>query len=472
MEAGSPVGGAGSPDDAGLPDGIGSPDDAAALAALTPWPEDGTRADGPVAVDATDRLLLLEARALLGAGRTPADVVVMGDRFGALTVGLLALGVPCVRLHTDAVTAERAVAANLDAVRARGLLGPATLRAQDDGSTDATRDERTGRPGDRWVVHEALEPALVRGARLVLLQLPRSLAELQEVAELVAREAADDVVLLAGGRLKHMTHAMNDVLAACFEDVRATLARGKSRALVAARPRAGARTAAPTFPVVATLRDPELLAAAGLATGHDAAPAVAGRPADAQGAAAGIAVVAHGGVFAGATLDLGTRALLRTAGRWPEAADAVDLGCGTGLLATVLALRDPRTRVVAVDRSAAAAASARATSRANGVAERVVVLRDDAGEGAAPGSADLVLCNPPFHDRAALSTDAAHRMFAAAARMLRPGGELWCVYNAGLRYRPALERTVGPTEQVSRDPRFTVTRSATRSATRSVRADA
>jgi hypothetical protein len=62
----------------------------------------------------------------------------------------------------------------------------------------------------------------------------------------------------------------------------------------------------------------------------------------------------------------------------------------------------------------------------------------------------------------AVSTDAAHRMFAAAGRALRPGGELWTVFNSALRYRPALERAVGPTEQIARDPRFTLTRSVRR----------
>ncbi|WP_148220762.1 class I SAM-dependent methyltransferase [Xylanimonas cellulosilytica] len=408
------------------PDGL-----ALALGVVEAWTGGRVRDGGPVGVDATDRLLLDEARPLLArpeAGSALDDVVVIGDRFGALAVGLAALGRRGVRSHTDAVTSERAVTENLRTAHRGPLLGQ-------------TFDLRQ---------HDSLEPGLVRGARLVLLQLPRSLAELQEVAELVAREAADDVVLLAGGRVKHMTHAMNDVLARSFEDVRATLARGKSRVLVARRPRPEARTAPPSYPVTATLHDAELLAAARLSLDSRA---------DDGGSGGGIAVVAHGGVFAGAALDLGTRALLRTADRWPDAADAVDLGCGTGLLATVLALRDPHVRVVATDRSAAAAASARATARANGVGERVVVLRDDAGQGEEPASADLVLCNPPFHDRAAVSTDAAHRMFAAAARVLRPGGELWCVYNSVLRYRPALERTVGPTEQVSRDPRFTVTRS-------------
>jgi 16S rRNA (guanine1207-N2)-methyltransferase len=388
---------------------------AAVLDVLVPWPDDGTRADAPVAVDATDRLLLEEARdRLTSAG--PREVVAVGDRFGALTLGARALGARDVRVHTDAVDAEEALLVNADRAGGRGGLA----------------------------VHAELGAELLDGAGLVLLQLPKSLAELTEIAELVARYASDDVVLLAGGRLKHMTRSMNDVLAASFTDVRATLARGKSRALVATGPRPERRDGRLTYPVRARLTDAALVAAA---------------EADA------IDVVAHGAVFAGPALDHGTRLLLGTADRWAPAdavRDAVDLGCGTGLLAVVLARRYPGARVVATDRSAAAVASARATAVANGVADRIEADRDDAGARLPDASADVMVLNPPFHDRAAVSTDAAHRMFAAAGRVLRPGGELWCVFNTPLRHRPALERAVGPTEHVAQDRRFTVTRSVRR----------
>jgi len=380
------------------------------LAALVPWPEDGSHADGPVAVDATDRLLLDEARDLLG--RTP-DVVVIGDRFGALTLGAIALGAERVRVHTDAVTAERALAVNA---------------------------ERCGLT-DRVEVHATLDAGLLTGARLVLLQLPTSLAELSEIAELVSRAAADDVVVLGGGRVKHMTRSMNDVLAAELIDVRATLARQKSRVLVASGVRPDRRDAPRSSPAHRRLTEAELVAAAGVP---------------------GVEVVARGGVFAGDRLDLGTRFLLQHADRWPRAAavrDAVDLGSGSGLLAATLALRYPEAAVVATDRSAAATASTTATAEANGVGERVTVVRDDAGDSLPDASADLVLCNPPFHDRASVRSDAAHRMFATAGRVLRPGGELWTVFNTPARYRNALTRAVGPTELVGQNPKFTVTRS-------------
>jgi 16S rRNA (guanine1207-N2)-methyltransferase len=138
------------------------------------------------------------------------------------------------------------------------------------------------------------------------------------------------------------------------------------------------------------------------------------------------------------------------------AGTAVDLGAGTGVLAAALVRSRPELTVLAVDQSAAAVASAAATAEANGVADRIRVVRDDAGESVPDGCVDLVVCNPPFHVGAAVVTTAADRLFAAAARVLRPGGELWTVYNSALRYKPTLTRLVGPTSVATQTPKFTV----------------
>jgi 16S rRNA (guanine1207-N2)-methyltransferase len=352
-----------------------------------------------VAVDATDRLLLDEAAAAIAAAG-PGELAVVDDGYGALTLGAVAAGARDVRVTQDLLVGELALARNA---------------------------ERTGLTG----AHRSLPlaPELFADARLVLAKAPRSLDALREVAELAAG-ADPEVTLLVGGRVKHMTHAMNDVLRASFTDVSATLARQKSRVLVARGPRAGVRPSFPRRQVHADL---------------------------------GLTVCAHGAAFAGTRVDVGTRALLATLDRAaPDAATALDLGCGTGVLATALALARPGIVVTASDQSAAAAASARATAEANGVAGRVRVTRDDAASTVADASVDLVVCNPPFHVGAAVVTAAADRLFAAAGRVLRPGGELWTVYNNQLPHRSALRRLVGPTRVAASDRRFTVTVSTRR----------
>lgn len=350
------------------------------------------------AVDAADRLILDEAADALAAAPT-GSLVVIGDHYGALTLGAaVRFGDNDIRVHQDPLTGELALANNADAA----------------GLSDVYRAC-------------ALDAELLGGARVVLLQLPRSLDELDEIADAIARYAHPDVVVYAGGRNKHITPAMNDVLRRSFVNVRATLGRQKSRVLVADTPREVPAT--PPFPVVDHLGE------------------------------LGLDVVAHGAVFAGPRLDIGTRFLLEFLPRMRDADTAVDLGCGTGILAVGLAQAQPSVHVTASDQSAAAVASAAATAEANGVGDRVRVLRDDAVASLPEAGVDLIVCNPPFHVGAAVHTGGAGKMFAAAGRVLRSGGELWTVYNTHLGYRDALRRAVGPTEVIGRNAKFTVTRS-------------
>ncbi|MCM3657569.1 methyltransferase [Agromyces mediolanus] len=366
---------------------------------------------GLEASDAADRLILDEATPAIRA-LAPGELVVIDDAFGALALGAVSLGARAVRVHQDPITGERALAENAARL----------------GLAHEVRSEPFG-------------PALVTGARLVLLRLPRSLDRLDEIAELVARYAADDVQIVAGGRLKHMSPAMNEVLGRAFARIDVSLARQKSRVLRASGPRPAMRR-----------------------TGEDTDASSAATPARwprrERHDEHGLVVVAHGGVFAGTKVDIGTRFLLgHLAEAVPDAASAVDLACGSGVIATRLALSRPGIRVTAGDRSAAAAASARLTAEANGVGDRVTVERADGLELLADASESLVLLNPPFHSDAALSTGIAGHLFAEAARVLVPGGELWCVWNSHLRYRPLLERIVGPTRQIARNAKFTVTAS-------------
>ena len=352
-----------------------------------------------VAVDATDRLLLDEAADLVQRCR-PGEVAVVDDSYGALTLGLQArFGAADVRVAQDLLVGELALERNAERV---GLAGHRSL---------------------------PLGPELAAGARVVLVKAPKALDALREIAEVLAASAAPDVTVLVGARVKHMTRTMNDVLGDSFTEVQASLGRQKSRLLVARGP----------------------------------LPRPSSFPRQSEHADVGLTVCAHGAAFAGTRVDVGTRALLACLDRMaPDAADALDLGCGTGVLAAALARARPDLQVLAADQSAAAVASASATAAANGLADRIRVVRDDAASSLPDASVDLVVCNPPFHVGAAVVTTAADRLFAAAARVLRPGGELWTVYNSALRYKPVLGRVVGPTRLAQQDPKFTVTVSTRR----------
>ena len=141
----------------------------------------------------------------------------------------------------------------------------------------------------------------------------------------------------------------------------------------------------------------------------------------------------------------------------PTATTAVDLGCGTGLIASALARDRATLSVLATDQSSAAVSSTAATAAANGLSERVTVIRDDAMSTLPDASVDLILCNPPFHIGTSVHAGAAVKLFDAAGRVLAPGGELWTVFNTHLAYDRALTRAVGPTRVVGRNAKFTVT---------------
>ncbi|WP_025159282.1 class I SAM-dependent methyltransferase [Leifsonia aquatica] len=355
------------------------------------------------AADAADRLLAdTAADAVLRPG-----LVVIGDGYGALTLAAAERGAQGIRVHQDPRTGEQALDGNAAALGAE-----------------------LGLPAAGVYTHHPLDESLVRGATTVLLRLPRSLDALAEIAALIAEHARPEAQVFAGGMIKHMSVAMNGVLGEVFGSVQVSHARQKARVLTATEP----------HPAAATVLDrwPE-------------------RSFDAE---TGLWVCAHGAAFAGATVDIGTRFLLGVLDQAvPAARTAVDLGCGTGLLASSLAVARPAVRVIATDQSAAAVASARATAAANHVADRVTVVRDDGLASQPDGSADLVVLNPPFHIGGAVHTGLAHRMFADAGRVLAAGGELWTVWNSHLGYRPALERAVGPTRQIARNAKFTVTAS-------------
>lgn len=368
--------------------------------------------------DATDEILLREALEDVAArGLTGADVVLVGERHGAMSAGLAAAGLRGLRVVQDRLVHERALDANLD------LLGLPTAAVR----------------------HLRVEPASFVGARLVLWQLPRSLDAVSRMVS-VMHTVASEALLLAGGRVKHLSLSMNASLAAGFGPVQPQLAERKSR-------------------ILRVRRDPTLL--------PPPIPA-ARRVVDVGGER--LHLVGIGEAFGAAALDPGTALLLRTVERLdlrPDAAGAgdaavsprvLDLGCGNGTIAAFAALRWPRATVLAADDSADAVASTAATlaETLGDAAERVQVARSDAADDLEAGSVDLVLLNPPFHQGGTVHTGIGVKLIRAAARVLRPGGTLLTVYNSPLRHRGRLERLVGPTEQLARDRTFTLTRSIRR----------
>jgi 16S rRNA (guanine1207-N2)-methyltransferase len=387
----------------------------------TPWgvselarfPEDPR--DTLRAWDAADEYLL---RHLAGTDEVPpvdlrGNVVVLGDRWGALTTALA--GHRPLQI-TDSYLGQQATRANL----ARNGADPDAVTLL------STRDT----PPDRVDV--------------LLIRVPKSLALLEDQLHRLAPGIHEGTVVVGTGMVKEIHTSTLRLFERIVGPTRTSLAEKKARLIFCTPGQAVDRGSGP-WPLTYTLDG-------------DA------------GAGSGITVTNHAGIFCAERLDIGTRFFLQ---HLPKdlhrrehggPARILDLGCGNGVVGTAAALAWPGAEAVFVDESFQAVASAEATYRANlpKDAGGARFLVGDGTTGIADESVDLVLNNPPFHSHQATTDATARRMFAGARDVLRPGGELLVVGNRHLGYHVRLRRLFGNCEVVAGDPKFVVLRAVRR----------
>lgn len=173
----------------------------------------------------------------------------------------------------------------------------------------------------------------------------------------------------------------------------------------------------------------------------------------------GWTLVNHASVFSRESLDEGTRLLLRNFPKIGSGGKTViDLGCGNGILGLATAERAPEAQVYCVDESFMAVWSARESFRANELGGRGFFLTGDGLEDFEKESADLILCNPPFHYQNAQTLEIALAMFDQARRVLKPDGELWVVANKHLGHHKSLADRFTTVKAVAMDEKFIVLR--------------
>ncbi|MYQ79645.1 MULTISPECIES: methyltransferase [unclassified Streptomyces] len=368
---------------------------------LARFPEDPR--DPFRAWDAADAYLLQH---LEEAVDVSGNVVVIGDRWGALST-VLAAHHP-VQI-SDSYLGQRATAANLE----RNGLPAGAVRLM------SPRDT----PPDRVDV--------------LLVRVPKSLALLEDQLHRIAPAVHAGTVVVGTGMVKEIHTSTLNLFERIIGPTRTSLAVRKARLIHCTPDPALPRTPSP-WPLRYAL------------------------PQDA-GAAAGRTVTNHAGIFCADRLDIGTRFFLKHLPDRSGPDRVVDLGCGNGVLGLAAALANPDATLTFVDESYQAVASAEATFRDNaGPDDRARFVVGDGLAGAEPGSADLVLNNPPFHSHQATTDATARTMFHGARRALRPGGELWVVANRHLGHHTTLRRVFGNCATVAGDPKFVVLRAVRR----------
>ncbi|WP_418139694.1 methyltransferase [Oceanimonas smirnovii] len=325
-----------------------------------------------------------------------APLVILNDGFGALTLGLHQYRPFTV---TDSRVAGLALAANA----ADNGLEP-------EWHSLTSLDELPAAPG------------------LVILKLPKTNAMLEHQLAAISRVAGPNTRIVAGAKAKDVHTSTLKLFEQLLGPTRTSLAWKKARLIFTERNMAIAPSPAPA-PLAWPL----------------------------EGSA--FTIYNHAAVFSRASLDIGARFMLE---QLPanRPGRIIDLGCGNGVLGLMALARNPQATVTFVDESHMAVASARLNVEHNlpDALPRARFMVNNCLDGVAPDSADLVLCNPPFHQQQAITDHIAWQMMTDARRVLRRGGELLLVGNRHLDYHQKLKRLFGNQRVVASNRKFVILR--------------
>ena len=162
-------------------------------------------------------------------------------------------------------------------------------------------------------------------------------------------------------------------------------------------------------------------------------------------------------VFAANKLDIGARIMLDNMPKG-EFNTVIDLGCGNGILGLRAAQLYNNANIHFVDDSEMAVATSQHNWEINQLPTELGHFHwDDCLTHLDEEiSADLVLCNPPFHQGEAITDHIAWQMFLDARRRLAPGGLLQVVGNRHLSYHIKLQRVFKNCKTVASNGKFVI----------------
>lgn len=362
--------------------------------------------------DRADRLLIDLVTGVQGDDFTiaPDDkVLIVGDRFGALTCALSDVDpVVCIESAAGRDALQNNLARNdCEAVRFGSLLDIDEIAATNGGFD------------------------------LVVMRVPKSVSELRDSLFRIRPGLAKSARVLLGGMDKHLPGAVAEVLSEVIGPSVRHRATGRARHF-------GAKV------------DPSL--------------AVGENPWPQTWRAHGATLVNHGGGFSPGALDIGTDFLLEGVKDFSSLVDSgdsdlsvVDLGAGNGIvglrIASDFAGSGRRLDVISIDDSALAIDATRQSWEASVVGSHATMQTHHhhrLAQVVPKQSVDLIVVNPPFHVDRVVGDEVAWSMFVDARRSLVVGGALVVVGNRHLAYHAKLSKIFGNVETLAANKRFVV----------------
>ncbi|MBT7503644.1 MAG: methyltransferase [Gemmatimonadales bacterium] len=350
--------------------------------------------------DAADELLLSHLDEVMRE-RPIAKVLIVNDAFGAISAAVSA-------------ATKTQEAAQVRFVSDSHVAWIATRQNLDRNAIDPIQDVHMG------------------GAYAVLIKIPKTLALLEAQLVQLRDSLQSTTVIVAAGMTRDIHSSTLELFEQILGPTRTSLAKKKARLIFTELDAALSPTA--PEPSIVPLDSPK------------------------------IELVNHAGVFSAKRLDSGTRLLLENLPATADGPSVIDLGCGNGVLGVAVALADSTAEVTFVDESHLAMRSAEDTfrrafqGREAGSYSKPTFRVGDCLDGLPGDSADLIVCNPPFHQGRVQGDDVAWKMFTGAKRVLAPGGELWVVGNRHLEYFDKLKRAFGNSQVMASTSKFLVIR--------------
>lgn len=327
-----------------------------------------------------------------------ANILIVNDSFGALTIPLNNFN-PVV--WSDSYISHQAIKANLQ-------LNKINIK----NSCFLSSLETPKAPVD-----------------LAIIKIPKTLALLEDQLVKLQPLITNRTLIVAGGMIKGLTPNIWKLFERIIGPTNTSLARKKAR-LIFVTPDINIKQANNPYPVKYILENTQNI------------------------------ITNHANVFSRDQLDIGTRFFLQNLPEEPVTGDVIDLGCGNGILGIMLKRQHTEARVHFVDESYMAIASAKENYQSmHGTLQIDHFHTSDCLSDFEDKTADLILCNPPFHQHNAVSDHIAMRMLKQSRNSLRNGGELWLIGNRHLKYHHSLNKIFSNYKIVASNSKFVIYRS-------------
>ena len=347
--------------------------------------------------DAADELLLQHVADSYTNLDNIKRVLIINDQFGCLTIALNTIAGISISSWSDSYTSELAIEHNR-------ILNNQPQAINFIASTQ--------------IIEEHYD--------LILIKIPKVLALLEVQVNGLGEMLAKGGRIIASGMCKHMSMNTYPIFEKHIGATITSLAKKKARLIFIDNE----KKRKVDLPYPTTISEPQL----------------------------GLSLKNEANVFSKDHLDIGARFFIEHFSKLPKANTIIDLGCGNGVLGIMVLKQQLTSHLHFVDESHMALHSAALNVDTAFDAEKPLATFHTSHclEQYNGPNADLILCNPPFHQQHSTGDQVAWRMFNQSYNKLNPNGELWVVANRNLGYHIKLKRLFANCITVASNKKFVI----------------